>query len=174
MDEFCAGVQILLKRIETNPEEFKEEYGKWSSIRNAVFEYKERGERGAWLRGLKEPEIDALYEKFSALHRGVIDEWVMKQVLAEPEEEGLKYRATERYAHSWNDPRMLAQNSIAPGSVVTVGGSGGGSGSFGSTTSVTSANIESRLAQIEMFNKAKNLGLVSLLKEEYKRFKKRV
>jgi hypothetical protein len=122
-DEFCAGVQILLKRIETNPEEFKEEYGKWSSIRDAVFEYKERGERHAWLRGLKEPEIDALYEKFSALHRGVIDEWVMKQVLAEPEEE-LKYRATERYAHSWNDPRMLAQHSVISGG----GGGGGGSG----------------------------------------------
>jgi hypothetical protein len=41
----------------------------------------------------------------------------MKNVLDESEET-LKYRATERYAQSWNDPRMLAQ--------VTVGGSGGG------------------------------------------------
>jgi hypothetical protein len=146
MDEFCAGVQILLKRLETNPEEFKEEHGKWSSIRNAVFEYKERGERGAWLRGLKEPEIDALYEKFSALHRGVIDEWVMKQVLAEPEEE-LKYRATERYAHSWNDPRML-QNAVPGGSFVTVGGSGGGGGGVLMQNS-TQAKPESVMSKIK-------------------------
>jgi hypothetical protein len=172
-DEFCAGVQILLKRTETNPEEFKEEFGKWSNIRNAVFNYKENGEKSTWLRGLNPQEIDALYEKLSTLYRAVLDEWVMKQVLAEPEEE-LKYKVTERYAHSWGDPRMLAQSSILGG-----GGSGqvrfsDSSGRFGSTTSVTTANIESRLAQIQMFNKAKNLGLISLLKEEYKKFKKRV
>ena len=118
-DEFCAGVQILLKRLESNPDEFKEEHGRWSSIRNAVFTYKEQGERNAWLRGLTNAEIDALYEKFISIHRAVLDEWVMKQVLAEPEET-LKYKATERYAQGWFDPRAAGQ-----GLTVTVGGSGG-------------------------------------------------
>jgi hypothetical protein len=120
-DEFCAGVQILLKRMESNPDEFKEEHGRWSSIRNAVFMYKEQGERNAWLRGLKEAEIDALYEKFVSIHRSVLDEWVMKQVLAEPEEgkplEAYQMAQGKRIGTGWNDPRMLAQ--------VTVGGSGG-------------------------------------------------
>lgn len=126
-DEFCAGVQILLKRMESNPDEFKEEHGRWSSIRNAVFTYKEQGERNAWLRGLKEAEIDALYEKFVSIHRSVLDEWVMKQVLAEPEEgkplEAYQMAQGKRIGTGWNDPRMLAQNSV-----IASGSGGGGSG----------------------------------------------
>lgn len=133
-DEFCAGVQIILKRIESNPDEFKEEHGRWSSIRNAVFTYKEQGERNAWLRGLKEAEIDALYEKFVSIHRSVLDEWVMKQVLAEPEEgkplEAYQMAQGKRIGTGWNDPHMLAQNTMAmnvpPGAVLTVGGGGSG------------------------------------------------
>jgi len=154
MDEFCAGVQILLKRIETNPEEFKEEHGKWSSIRNAVFTYKEQGERSAWLRGLREPEIDALYEKFSVLQRTLIDEWVMKQVLAEPEEE-LKYRATERYAHGWNDPRMLAQNSIISGG----GGGGNGQVRLGGSGGVLMQNSTQAKPESVMSKIKRELGL---------------
>jgi len=125
-DEFGAGVQILLKRMESNPDEFKEEHGRWSSIRNGVFAYKEQGERNAWVRGLTNAEIDAMYEKLSAIHRAVMDEWVMKQVLAEPEEEkrldAYQMAKGKRMgvAHGWNDPRMLAQHSIISG--------GGGSG----------------------------------------------
>ena len=124
-DEFCAGVQILLKRMESNPDEFRGEYGRWSDIRNAVFAYKEQGGvRNPWVRGLTNAEIDAMYEKLSAIHRAVVDEWVMKQMLAEPEET-LKYKATERYAHGWNDPRAAAGQGLT----VTVGGGGsGGSG----------------------------------------------
>jgi len=123
-DEFCAGVQILLKRMESNPDEFRVEYGKWSSITNAVFAHKEQGERSPWIRGLTKPEIDAMYEKLSAIHRTVLDEYVMKNVLDEPEET-LKYKATERYAQGWTDPRMAqrAQNSVIAG-----GGFGGNGG----------------------------------------------
>jgi hypothetical protein len=121
-DEFCAGVQILLKRMESNPDEFKGEYGRWSDIRNGVFAYKEQGERNAWVRGLTKEEIDALYEKLSAIHRAVLDEYVMKNMLDDTEE--LKYQAKERYVKGWTDPRMLAQNSIRPGSIIPVGGGG--------------------------------------------------
>lgn len=126
-DEFCAGVQILLKRMESNPDEFRGEYGRWSDIRNGVFAYKEQGERNGWLRGLTKPELDAMYEKLSAIHRVVFDEYVMKNVLDEPEET-LKYKATERYAHSWTDARSMAVNA-PPGTMITV--SGGGSGGSG-------------------------------------------
>lgn len=135
-EEFSAGVQILLKRMESNPDEFKEEHGRWSSIRNAVFNYKENGEKSAWLRGLTKAEIDAMYEKLSALYRAVMDEWVMKNVLAEPSEEEQRLNAYQMaqgkraQGFGWNDPRMLAN--------VTVGGSGGG-GSGATTCATTCA-----------------------------------
>ena len=120
-EEFSAGVQILLKRMESNPDEFTEEHGRWSSIRNAVFAYKEHNDHSAWLRGLTKAEIDALYEKLSTLYRPVLDGWEMKQVLDTPEEEKepLRYKATERYAHGMTDPSIY-QNAIQPGSWQTV------------------------------------------------------
>jgi hypothetical protein len=108
-EEFSAGVQILLKRIESNPDEFTEEFGKWSSIVNAVFSRKLGGDAIA-IRSLTNAEAEALYERLVKVYRPEFDSYVMKQVLDEPEET-LKYKATERYAHSWGDPRML-QNSI--------------------------------------------------------------
>jgi hypothetical protein len=126
-DKFCAGVQILLKRMESNPDEFKEEHGRWSSIRNAVFTYKEQGERNPWIRGLTNAEIDAMYEKLSAIQRALMDEWVMKQVLAEPEEgkplEAYQMAQGKRAQHAtgWYDPRAAAGQGLT----VTVGGSGG-------------------------------------------------
>ena len=161
-DEFCAGVQILLKRMESNPDEFRGEYGRWSDIRNAVFAYKEQGGvRSPWIRGLTNAEIDAMYEKLSAIHRVVLDEYVMKNVLDEPEET-LKYKATERYAHGWNDPRMLAQNAIQPGTMLTVaGGGGGGSGQvkLGSSGGVLMQNNTQAKPESVMSKLKRELGL---------------
>lgn len=119
-EELSVGVRILLERCKTNPDELKEEYGQWGQLREAVFTYKEGNVRGPWLRGLTEQEIDALYEMFNSLYRGVFDAWVMKTVLGGEEEEkltasqsGLRFKATERYSHGWSDPR-LHQNSIQP------------------------------------------------------------
>jgi hypothetical protein len=50
----------------------------------------------------------------------------MKNVFDESEET-LKYKATERYAQSWTDPRMNV--NVPPGTMITV--SGGGSGGSG-------------------------------------------
>lgn len=90
MDEISQGVRILIERCETNPDEMMEEYGKWSQLRNAVFDYMEnRGnpDRHAWLRGLREDEINLLYEAFGANYRRVFDEYVMKNVLGDEEDE---------------------------------------------------------------------------------------
>ena len=118
-EELSVGVRILLERSKTNPDELKEEYGQWGQLREAVFTYKEGNVRGPWLRGLTEQEIDALYEMFNSLYRSVFDAWVMKTVLGGEEEEltasqsGLRFKATERYSHGWNDPRLY-QNAIQP------------------------------------------------------------
>ena len=90
MDEISQGIRILVERCETNPDEMMEEYGKWSSLRNAVFDYMEnRGnsDRQAWLRGLREDEIKLLYDAFAANHRRIFDEYVMKNVLVDEEDE---------------------------------------------------------------------------------------
>ena len=122
MDEISQGIRILIERCETNPDEMMEEYGKWSSLRNAVFDYMEnRGnsDRQAWLRGLREDEIKLLYDAFAANHRRIFDEYVMKNVLGDEEEGTLRFKATERYVHGWNDPRGVfanSANSVSPGS----------------------------------------------------------
>ena len=113
-DEFCAGVKILLKRMESNPDEFIEEFGKWSSIVNAVFSRKLGGDAIA-IRSLTNAEAEALYEGLIKVYRPEFDEYVMKNMLDETKE--LKYQAKERFVQGWTDPRM-AQG--------TVGGSGGG------------------------------------------------
>ena len=119
-EEFSAGVQILLKRIESNPDEFQE-HGKWEQITRAVFARSEGDRNDAWaVRALTDAEVKALHTGVIEIYRTKFDEFVMKQVLAEPEET-LKYKATERFAHSWNDPRMLAQVNTSSG-VTKVGG----------------------------------------------------
>jgi hypothetical protein len=128
-DEFCAGVQIILKRMESNPDEFTNpnEY-RWQAVVSGVFARKEGidGKETGVVRGLTDAEIDALYEGFVKLARPAFDEYVMKNVLNESEET-LKYKATERYAQSWTDPRMNV--NVPPGTMITV--SGGGSGGSG-------------------------------------------
>jgi hypothetical protein len=86
-EEISVGVEILLKRVKSNPEELMEDYGKWGRLREAVFDYKEKGERQPWLRGLREDEIDLLYEAFCTGSRQVFDNYVMKQVLDGDEKE---------------------------------------------------------------------------------------
>jgi hypothetical protein len=122
-DEFCAGVQILLKRVESNPEDFTLDYGPWKRLMDSVLAYKRGGDYDdrQYLKPLTDAEIDALHAAFLPLARQQFDSWVMREVLAEPTGE-LKYRATERYVAGFNDPRMLTQNTIRPGSIIPVGG----------------------------------------------------
>ena len=123
-DEFCAGVQIILKRMESNPDEFIEEFGKWSSIVNAVFSRKLGGDAIA-IRSLTNAEAEALYEGLIKVYRPEFDEYVMKNMLDETKE--LKYQAKERFVQGWTDPRMNV--NVPPGTMLTVtGGGSGGSG----------------------------------------------
>jgi len=91
-EEFSAGVRIVLERAKSNPEELMEPYGKWEHLREAVFDYKENGRRGGWVRGLRDDEIDALYDLFSSGARKVFDDWVMQQVLTEDSTEERQVR----------------------------------------------------------------------------------
>jgi hypothetical protein len=84
-------VRILLERVKSNPEEVTQEYGKWHQLRDAVCAYKENGERRAWLRGLREEEIDLLYEAFCTGARQIFDDYVMRNVLGVEDEKEEKF-----------------------------------------------------------------------------------
>jgi hypothetical protein len=159
-DEFCAGVQILLKRMESNPDEFMGEFGKWSSIVNAVFSRKLGGDAIA-IRSLTNAEAEALYERLVKVYRPEFDEYVMKNVLDEPEET-LKYKATERYAQSWTDPRMA--QGVKPGSIISVtAGGGGGSGGVlmqgGTGTTFVQGQLDAEPSPAFLQKIKKGLGL---------------
>ena len=85
-EEISAGVRILLERAKSNPEEMAQEYGKWHQLRDAVYAYKEDGQRRAWIRGLRQDEIDLLYEAFCTGSRQIFDDYVLKNVLGADEE----------------------------------------------------------------------------------------
>jgi hypothetical protein len=86
-DEFCVGVKILLKRMESHPEEFQKG-GTYAQLTMAVFARKGKDTEGyAFLiRGLTDAEVDALHAGIIKLSRSEFDEWVMKEVLVEAEE----------------------------------------------------------------------------------------
>lgn len=106
-EEFCDGVKILLKRMESNPEEFKGADNKWHNLIP-----KGSGGYVDWSHALTEEETKALAEGVRKIHRVVFTEKVMSTLLYETEEK-------------------LAQ--VQPGTWVNVGGTGGGgSGMLGS------------------------------------------
>ena len=128
MTEISSGVQIIIERCKTNPEEMREEYGKWAGVRNAVFDTVEGNQRHSpWLRGLTKKEIDALYEAFSLLYRDVFDTFVMKAILDDEEEQkqaaikGQQHAYTQALAQSMHQTK----NAMAQG-ILNVAGGGSG------------------------------------------------
>jgi hypothetical protein len=108
-EEFCDGVKILLKRMESNPEEFKD-LDRWEEFVN-MRQLKD----GFWSNALTPAEIEALQVGMRKIFRDVFTNRVMSKLL-EDKEEPLRYSATERYGTGWTDPR---------GSGLGVGGGGG-------------------------------------------------
>jgi hypothetical protein len=70
-DVMNQGVQILLDRMDTNPEEFEDDFalggGKWYDIVQAVHVRKDKNEKT--LPFLSDAEVNALYEKLEDVRR---------------------------------------------------------------------------------------------------------
>lgn len=94
--EFCVGVQILLSRMESNPEEFEIAFGKWHSILTQVVTAKQAGgdklQQPNHLSGLTAAEINALYDGYSKFLRKIFDNAVMEKLLDDAKE--LSYSVT--------------------------------------------------------------------------------
>ena len=88
-EEFSAGVNILLQRMETHPEEFYAVQSKttltrdpkWHSVMTSVMQAKfKESVRGA-ASYLTDAEVDALYAGYSKIRRKAFDDHVMNAVL---------------------------------------------------------------------------------------------
>ena len=114
-EEFCDGVKILLKRMESNPEEFKGQDNKWNSLIP-----KGSGGYIDWSHALTEEESKALAEGMRKIYRTVYTEKVMATLLYSTEE-------------IVQDPYTV--KGVPPGTWVNISSSGGG-GSLGNGSAV--------------------------------------
>jgi hypothetical protein len=89
-EEFSAGVNILLQRMETHPEEFYEkDQGratltrdpKWHSVMTSVMQVKFNESARGEASYLTEAEVDALWEGYRKIRRKAFDDYVMDTVL---------------------------------------------------------------------------------------------
>ena len=112
-EEFCDGVKILLKRMESNPEEFKGQDNKWHNVVPTPTGY------GEWSHALNPEEIQALKDGIRKIYRKVYTDLVMSTLLYETEEE-------------------LVQ--VQPGTWVNVSGTGGGGSGMLATNSIPPYN----------------------------------
>jgi hypothetical protein len=92
-DAMNQGVQILLERMDTNPEEFEYDIarggGKWSDIVQAVHARKnapEAHKNTAPLPFLTDPEVNALYDKLEDVRRENFTSDVLRRLADTPQE----------------------------------------------------------------------------------------
>lgn len=109
-EEFCDGVKILLKRMESNPEEFKGQDNKWSSLIP-----KGSGGYVDWSHALTEDERHALAEGIRMIQRNVYTEKVMQVLLYDTNDDSVSEELHKRYAN------LSAQGAVN----AVLGGTGG-------------------------------------------------
>ena len=102
MSEFCTGVQILLQRMETHPEEFYIEVepnkiprnAKWEHLMSNLVNVKKGGEVRGEAIFFTEAELDALFEGYAKIRRKAFDNYVMRRLLdvdGEEQDEGVTF-----------------------------------------------------------------------------------
>jgi hypothetical protein len=87
-DAMNQGVQILLDRMDTNPEEFEDDFalggGKWYDIVQAVHVRKDKNEKT--LPFLSDAEVNALYDKLEDVRRENFTAAVLRRLADTPQE----------------------------------------------------------------------------------------
>jgi hypothetical protein len=100
-----TGTQIILQRMKDNPEEFVLDdgviLGKWEKAM--------RGYRNI----LPTEDVEAIDAMYKQMRIDRFNEGVLKTLAGETEGEGMvKYKAKERYATGWSDPRAFANAAV--------------------------------------------------------------
>ena len=105
------GVRLLLQRMESHPDEFDLDHGKWAIVLNVIYT-RASGRTPAhraepWL---STAEVNAVWEKYVEIKQKNFHNDVMKKLLDEED------HALDAYAISQGKRAHLAQNAIQPGS----------------------------------------------------------
>ena len=146
-EEFGTATQIILARIDSHPDEFKDPYGRWGDIMEAIQEKLLGHKNRLW--GLTDAEVKAIEEKLrTQIWAPQFNDAVMEKVLDPQKEERAEQRQMaagmriQGQGIKWTDP-ALAQNVILPGGVYSM----------------------------EVEQKARQLGLAPLLKKTINKLK---
>lgn len=126
-DAMNQGVQILLERMDTNPEEFDDYAGKWGDIIGAVHARKsipEGHSKDAPLPFLTDPEVNALYEKLEDVRRENFTSDVLRRLADTPKEIAQQELWDTSYSSS-NHPVLGTPPSLTTGT---------GTGTWGSSS----------------------------------------
>lgn len=116
--DFCTGVQILLSRMESNPEEFNTNESKWYWIMSKVVDAKRNTLHHVnSLPELTVEEIDALFDAYIPFLRKSFDDSVLREVLSAEEKE-LSYSVTSAppavlggsNGATWSAPLIMTSN----------------------------------------------------------------
>lgn len=113
-DVMNEGVQILLDRMDTNPEEFDDYAGKWGDIIGAVHarrDIPEAHKKDAPLPFLSDPEINALYDKLEDVRRENFTADVLRRLADAPQ---------EIQGDLWGKPSYSTSNHPVLGTPVTI------------------------------------------------------
>ena len=132
--QLCEGVQLVLQRMSSHPEEFEIDRGKWGSTMRVVYERVMRNTKPnnvipePWLT---QDEVFAVWSKYKEIKQQEFHEFVMKKLF---EEEIPKERMAIKA------PGNYVPSSIQPGGIMPL--------PVGNTSSTTfSESIVSRLKQ---------------------------
>ena len=120
-EEFSAGVNILLQRMQTHPKEFydaqsRERIGadpKWHGIITSVMQVKLKESARGDAIYLTDAEVDALYVGYSKIRRKAFDDYVMDTVLnpeaqlSSPDAEARAKMQSLQAQYGWSDPSNI-------------------------------------------------------------------
>jgi hypothetical protein len=127
-DAMNQGVQILLERMDTNPEEFEDDFalggGKWYDIVQAVHVRKDKNEKT--LPFLSDAEVNALYEKLEDVRRENFTATVLRRLADDSvKQQGL-----------WDKPSYSSSNYPVLGTPPSLT-TGTGTGTWGGSSITT-------------------------------------
>jgi hypothetical protein len=113
-DALCAGVELLLKRMESNPEEFAPYSGKWKDITNSIEQYG-RGGTPADLTFLTEHERSTLWEKYCEARKKHLHHSVMERILVSDDTAHINTPLAKTYKSEPYIPgRIVEQAALYP------------------------------------------------------------
>lgn len=110
--DICTGVQILIKRMDSNPEEFIKGNKKWAVYTEALRQYKQSGNLTPVVIGLNKDELSALFVAYTQILRKEFNDSILREVLATEGKELSYYVTSAPPVVLGNSPYDHAQHAF--------------------------------------------------------------